>query len=758
MSTSADALNIDTRIIKICDRINEVLLYLVFFSIPVFFIILTRDQFELPKLTLLRILTAAMLGVWVIRIIAARRWEFRTTPLDLPILAWCVLQIATTLLSVSPYISWRGEYENFRGLLTVFNYVVLYYLMVNFIRSRAQIDRLLFTILLAGLIVTGYGVAQFFGIDFIAWNPASISPGRYFSTLGNPNFLAAYLAMVMPLLVVFFIETPSTFKRGLLLISFVLMFSALMGTWSRGGFLGLVFALAVLAAFGIYQIGRRSQNQAPQQKHSLGTRLFQAGRAHRPWLVLIGLILAILVAISATFGRNHMLRLADTIMHLPKAIQISRLHIWGPSLNIIKQHPFLGTGLDTFKTVFPRYATPDFAAIDGANVASRTAHNEILQVLATQGFIGLVIVTWLTIMILINWYKAFAQNQNRWQDRLILVGLLSSWTAYSIQNIFSFGVACIDTFYWLILAMVVLLQAGPLAQAERALSQTPDPHPGFLLARLSRIRGVVILLTLLGSGWMAWLAAKTALADYAFNRGAFYRMHRMWDQGIQAFSEAARLAPTEVKYAVYKGLAFEEKAKIVPADQQQKNIDKAILAYQDGVRMNPHNAYYLGNLGRAYGFAAHLNPTSSEYYEKAVAYFQKAIAHAPVTILFYQNLAMTYLSHGDESGFHEVLARLTAFDSQAGAKLVFNAGNHLYNFRQLVKAREFYEKAVQLDPDYVEAHFNLGVVLAQTLGPVQAIPQWQRALELKPDFGPARQMLERYKSSSTPLPGQMIIN
>jgi tetratricopeptide (TPR) repeat protein len=101
---------------------------------------------------------------------------------------------------------------------------------------------------------------------------------------------------------------------------------------------------------------------------------------------------------------------------------------------------------------------------------------------------------------------------------------------------------------------------------------------------------------------------------------------------------------------------------------------------------------------------------------------------------------------------------LAAFDSQAGAKLVFNAGNHLYNFRRLAKAREFYEKAVQLNPDYVEAHFNLGVVLAQTLGPAQAIPQWQRALELKPDFGPARQMLERYKSSSSPLPGQMIIN
>ncbi|MCK5218327.1 O-antigen ligase family protein, partial [bacterium] len=541
------------------------------------------------------------------------------------------------------------------------------------------------------------------------------------------------------------------------LLSFVLMFSALMGTWSRGGFLGLVFALGVLTVFGISRLWQRSQNQDPQQKLSLVAHLFQAGRTHRPWLILIGFILAILVTISATFGRNHMLRLADTILHLPKAIQISRLHIWGPALNIIKEHPFLGTGLDTFKTVFPRYATPEFAAIDGANVASRTAHNEILQVLATQGFIGLAIVTWLTIMILINWYKAFAQTNNRWQDRLILVGLLSSWTAYSIQNIFSFGVACIDTFYWLILAVVVLLQAGPQTQSERALSQTPDPRPGYLLAGLSRIRGVVILLTLLGSGWMAWLAVRTALADYAFNRGAFYRTHRMWDHCIQAFSKAARMAPTEVKYAVYKGLAFEEKAKIVPADQQQNNIDKAIQAYQEGVRMNPHNAYYLGNLGRAHGFAAHLNPTSSEDYKKAVSYFQKAIEHAPVTILFYQNLAMTYLSHGDESGFHKVLERLTAFDSEAAAKLFFNAGNHLYNFRRLVKAREFYEKAVRLNPDYVEAHYNLGVVLAQTLGPVQAIPQWQRALELNPGFGPARQMLERYKSSSSPLPSQVII-
>jgi len=741
VASKTETLTMDARLIRFLDLAIMGLLYLAFFLIPIVFVIFTRDQFELPKLTVLRILTSGVIGLWLVRALLAKRWDWKRTPLDKPILAWVGLQLLTTVVSVSGFISFQGEYENFRGLMTVLNYPVLFYAAIHFIRTRAQIDRLLLVVLISGLLVTAYGLAQFFGLDFIAWNPDSVAPGRYFSSLGNPNFLAAFLAMVMPLTIVFFIETPSRFRRFFLFASFIVMFFCILGTWSRGGFLGLLAAFAVLALFGVRHVWRQLQEAAVERQTTRLRLLAGWGRAHRAWIILVLATLGILITITATFGRYNMLRFADTIIHLKAAVGVSRMHIWKPALGMIRDFPILGTGLDTFKTVFPRYATPAFAAIDGANVSSRTAHNEILQVLSTQGAIGLGIVTWLTVMILLLWRKAYRGASNR--DRLILVGLLASYTAYSVQNLFSFGVVTIDTFYWLILALFVLLRQPPEEQAKTALPQIPEAKPGRLASALARFRTPVMAAVLAGSALLAWQFYKMALADYAYNLGTLYRMQGMWDASVAAFHEAKRLTPTEVKYVVYEGLAYEEKAKSVPDDQKMAFVQKAIASYEKGVRMNPTNAYYIGNLGRIYGFAASVT-NDRNYFEKSVAQFQQAIRYAPVTVLFYQNLAMMYFTYKQEKDFWQVVDQLAGFDKKEAAKLAFNAGNQLYNVNLTQLAEGYYRKALALDDSYVEAYFNLGVILAE-LGRVgEAVTLWKKTLELKPEFEPAQQMLIRF--------------
>ncbi len=749
MPTNSLQIETDARLIQWCDRAIEILLYLTFLAMPLFFVILTRDQFELPKLTLLRTFTIGMLALWGVRSLAARRFDFRRTPLDIPIAVWVGLNFLTSIHSVSGYVSWLGEYENFRGLLTNLNYVALFYICINFIRTRVQIDRLLFVIFLAGLLTTAYGIGQFFGLDFIAWNPMSVSKGRYFSSLGNPNFLAAYLAMVMPLIVVFFVETKSSFKRLLLFFSFIAMFLCLMGTWSRGGFLGLIMGLAVLAFLGAQKIFRHFQDISHLQNRTLTETLRIEIRQNKFWVSILGITVALLILISATLGRDHMVRVANAILHFPETIKVSRLHIWGPAVHIIRENFWLGTGLDTFKTVFPRYATPEFASIDGANVASRTAHNEILQVLAAQGIIGLIIVLALTLSILWNWWRACQRHEKEWKDRLILFGLLGAWTAYSVQNIFSFGVAAIDTFYWLIIALIVLLQTSPEDQTRLAPSQTPEPKPGSVFRALLTVRTLLLLLITLSAGYLSWQAFKVAYADYEYNLGTLYRMQNYSDMTVQAFAKASDLCPLEVKYKVYLGLAFEEKAKNTNDPQQQKQlVQSAIEAYTEGLRLNPSNAYYLGNLGRAYGLAGELEKDRVDYYEKAVAYSKQAIEQAPVTVLFYQNLAFLYLGHGNEAGFIHLLDTLSKFAPVDGSRLWFTAGNNFYNSGNLLKAKTFYEKSLALDPKYVEGYFNLGVTIAQLNDPAQAIAYWRKSLEIKPDFEPAQQMILRYAKPS----------
>lgn len=721
------------------------MLYLTMLLIPVVFIIYTRDQFELPKLTVLRALTGVMLGLWGIRIVAAGRISFRHTPLDIPVLVWSGLQILTTIFSVSGYVSLMGEYENFRGLITVLNYTVLFFIATNFIHTRQHINRLLFSILLAGLIITLYGIAQFFGIDFIRWNPNSIAPGRYFSTLGNPNFLAAYLSMVMPLVVIFFLETNSKFKKGLLFFSFVAMFWALLGTDSRGGLLGLVAAMLVLAGFGLWKLYQNIKTKAAQEGVALKTLMQGMLKQYRAWVGLIGMVLLLVVTISATFGRDHMARMADTILHFHHAITRSRLYIWKPALQDFKDHPVLGTGLDTFKTVFPRYATPEFAHYDGANVSSRTAHNEILQVLSCQGVVGFLIVTWLTVIILLQWRKAYQRSRDNWRDRLLVTGLLGTWTAYSVQNIFSFGVVAIDSFYWIVLAMFMLMLGSKEQQEQLAPSQLPNPAPPVWWRGLQPYRPLLMVIMMAGGVWLAYWGVRIAWADYNYNLGTLFRMQGQMQQSLAYFKKAADADPMEVKYQVYYGLAHEEMAKNAPElSQKMKWIKEAIAHYQKGQAMNPTNAYYLGNLGRAYGFASTLKPDNQDYYKKAVYYFKQAIHYAPVTVLFYVNLAMTYLAKKDEPHFFEVLDRLDKIEPNQAYQTAFSAGNELYNYGLYPAAQRIFQRALTYQPDNVEALFNLGTTQAKLGQMKQALITWTKVLRLNPDFKPARQMLDYY--------------
>lgn len=752
MAIQVQTQNQSSGLVRLCDQLVLFLLGLTILLIPIFFIIYTRDQFELPKLTILRMLTSLMLGLWGTRIIASGQWTFRKTPLDIPILVWLAYQVITTVFSVSRSVSFLGEYENFRGLLTVMNYAILYFIATNFIRTRTHIDRLLFVIFIAGLIITFYGIAQFFRIDFIQWNPNSIAPGRYFSTLGNPNFLAAFLAMVMPLTVIFFIETKSIFRKVLLFFSFIIMFWALMGTDSRGGLLGLVTALLLLAAFGITRIFYNLKQKAQKENLLFINQLFRREMVkHKLWLLLISSLLVILIAISATFGKNHIMRVTDSIIHAKEAITRSRLYIWKPAIRIIKDYPIMGTGLDTFKTVFPRYATPEFARVDGANVSSRTAHNEILQVLACQGIIGLIIVTWLTVMILINWRKAYLNTKDNWRDRLILIGLLASWSAYSIQNVFSFGVVAIDTFYWMIIAFVILMQSSSAEQEQMALPQT--------IVRPLPFRYLLMILCLGSSLWLWHLALNIAIADYHYNIGSLYHMQKKYEACLHYFKSSTNKVPLEVKYRVYYGLAHEEIAKSIQTiDQKKQWIKKAIAIYHEGLQMNPTNAYYLGNLGRAYGFAASLDTNNADYHQQAVYYFNEAIRYAPVTVLFYVNLAMTHLVKSEEKEFFDVLDRLSRIEKTESATVAFNAANQFYQFNLLANAVRYYQKALDYKPDYIEALFNLGIVSARLEDTQQAIGYWEKILTIQPDFKPAQQMLERYRNNQNVRPSTVIIN
>ena len=102
----------------------------------------THDQFELPKQMVLRAATALMLALWLGRLALLKRWEWRRSSLDIPVLVWTAWQLFKCLPGQTPSvsISWRGEYENFNGGLTQLNYAALFFITTQHLRRWSEVD------------------------------------------------------------------------------------------------------------------------------------------------------------------------------------------------------------------------------------------------------------------------------------------------------------------------------------------------------------------------------------------------------------------------------------------------------------------------------------------------------------------------------------------------------------------------------------------------------------------------------------------
>ena len=149
------------------------------------------------------------------------------------------------------------------GLFSVIPYLLYFAVLAARLRSRAQIERLIWTLTATSILISIYGIGQHWGIDPFRTNPVLVD--RVGMTFGNPIFGAAYLIMTIPLTLAIFMP----FSNRMSALSHVWIGSGLITiqltaftfTFSRGPWVGfvvgaLVFTLAFVFALGWRQMRR----------------------------------------------------------------------------------------------------------------------------------------------------------------------------------------------------------------------------------------------------------------------------------------------------------------------------------------------------------------------------------------------------------------------------------------------------------------------------------------------------------------------
>lgn len=427
------------QLIRYCEGVIEAVWLAAVVSVPLF-LNFHGERMESEKNYLLRSLALVLLAAWAVKTVGQARtnvvpriaWRSRIAtllriPLVVPTMIMAVALLASTLLSLSPDISFGGTHGRSLGSYSYFCCLVLFAALTATVRSERQVNRIITVAILTSIPISLYGIGQRFSIEPIRWLEGS-DVSRVRSTLGQAIYLGAYLMMVQPLTLSRVLQHAqaciSRKQKGpapLLIygLTAALQLCALVFTVSRGPLLGLVAGL--FAMFLMLAIHWR--------KRGLVLGVIGTG-------ILVGSALVLLSwrghAVRAAVGRYEIQRLSE-ILNPKVGTGAERAAAWKVAANAACFAEFPGTGpgnLDSFsirrflfgygpETVGPvsrLYALSEFnAALPNHDLFDRF-HNEFWDTLITTGLLGSIAYLALTFSIVFygcQWLGFMATSRQR---------------------------------------------------------------------------------------------------------------------------------------------------------------------------------------------------------------------------------------------------------------------------------------------------------------------------------------------------------
>lgn len=396
------------------------------------------------------IATGVLVALWLAD--SARRGEFRVdkNAIQLPIAGLILIGLiqllpvrsaavpglsipAESSISINPYATWNAL------ILLAIQFIFLAAAFAHFNNAK-RVKRL------ATFIVTFGALLAFFGILQRLANPQGIYGWRPtpqaipFGSYVNQHHFAALMEMTVGLtLGLLFGKVTKKDKRLLLVIALVLMMIAIGLTGSRGGVLSL---LAVTGFSAILFYGRRRDGDRDAVEG-------ETSAIRGKWVIaaLAGLFAVFLVAALLFLGGDESLLRGVGITNQADASS-GRFHFWWVAIQVFKDYPILGAGLDAFGTAFPHY--------DTWNGAFRVeqAHNDYLQILSDAGILGFSCVA---AFVYLLFRKSFAiiGAETEHNRRSIAIGAMAGCFGILVHSFFDFPLRTpANAFFFLLLVVL----------------------------------------------------------------------------------------------------------------------------------------------------------------------------------------------------------------------------------------------------------------------------------------------------------------
>lgn len=557
------------------------------FLLPLFFLPITADFFNLNKLSLLAIVSLLSIFSWGLGSARERYFSFRTNPMDIPAFLFSLGVVA------SAYFATQNKLDAFvfPGMATVvLASFVFYFLLVQYLGPASAggsgeakdkvggiVSAWVWGVVIVSTISLLSGVGLFGLLGKFLPLPQWLTVSSYFSTVGG----------VIPSVLLFMVSAPLVFGRVMQAMT-RLERSGGLSLSTAAYFGGFVIFVASLA-FGIYQA-------MPGKAAEYRTLPFSSG--------------------------------------------------WSIALETLKRQPFFGVGVGDFHEAFNRFRPIEYNLGSSWNLSFGASTNWYLDLFTTTGIVGLGLFGWL-VWRGIGLMNALGQRGSTRSDSREMgppseasVGqgdtpyLKATLIAFLIVFLFSPANLTLIFFFFVLLGLLGSLAARSLALQFSLQKLGRDDAEGGRGANIAAL--VVSLISIVGLGAVLLLGGKVYAADVSYRKalnsvasGGKYK--DVMDNLVSAITKNPRVDSYRIDYAQVSLALMREIAKKSELSDADKNdisqlVQLAIEQGKAGVTLNSVKSANWANLASIYRAIMPVVQGADQF---TVQVYQQAIALEP---------------------------------------------------------------------------------------------------------------------------------
>ncbi len=350
-----------------------------------------------PILSTMQVLLLVLFSTvsFMIKVCLNPDFKFTYTPLNGIVIVFILMYILASIISLDMISSVKIA-------MLVSAFTIFYFVIVNSIQNKKQLKIMLNIFVIAGGIVSVYGIYQylfagsFASSSFVDKEMFQDIKTRVNGTFDNPNVLGEYLLFVIPIVASLFISSKGWLNKIFYLGVGGVTAICLALTYSRGCYLGLLLALAVFVLL-----------------------------ISLKWIVAF--LLGVMVA--PAFLPQSIINRFSSIGNMSDSSTSYRVSIWKGAIDMIKDYWYrpIGQGTVAFNSIYPLYSY--------SGVGAQHTHNLFLQLLIETGILGMLSFLGVIYKFFQNVFCGLKNTKDKFY-RYCFIGFASGMIGFLLQSMF----------------------------------------------------------------------------------------------------------------------------------------------------------------------------------------------------------------------------------------------------------------------------------------------------------------------------------